>query len=403
MISSCSAWSGPCFDHRRIDRRLDCAIRLPMILYFSLIIISCLIIWRASNGFEVASTYLGRNLGDGVRGATINAIGSSMPELFTTFWFLFVMHDRDGFAGGIATTAGSAIFNGMIIPAVVILSVLGFGLATRVSVSRRVILRDGIALILAEIILILVIRDSSLNWWHGMILMLVYVIYVFLMIKTMQRNQKNDTSAATFNIDVPEKRGSRLKNLLTLDLEPLFIHAPMNTISAWRLLLVAMVIIGGSCALLVHACEKSALALGIHTYFVAVVLASAATSVPDTILSYKDAMVGEYDDAVANALGSNIFDVCFALGFPLFIYTATYGPLTMSAETVENVTELRVILLGSTILAFLIYIIRSGMGRIKAYLLLCIYFLFMLFIAGKAYEFSWALEFGRLLRSLLPI
>ena len=75
-------------------------------------------------------------------------------------------------------------------------------------------------------------------------------------------------------------------------------------------------------------------------YFVSVVLASAATSVPDTIISYKDAMKGNYDDAVANALGSNIFDVCFALGLPLFLFTLIYGPIEMSSETIENVGQL---------------------------------------------------------------
>ena len=46
------------------------------------ITLAMLIIWRSSDGFEVASGYLGRNLTDGVRGATINAVGSSIPELF---------------------------------------------------------------------------------------------------------------------------------------------------------------------------------------------------------------------------------------------------------------------------------------------------------------------------------
>jgi Ca2+/Na+ antiporter len=73
---------------------------MTLIVSLGLIILCCLIIWRASDGFEAASEYLGRNLTDGVRGVTINAIGSSMPELFTTLWFLFVLHDRDGFAGG---------------------------------------------------------------------------------------------------------------------------------------------------------------------------------------------------------------------------------------------------------------------------------------------------------------
>ncbi len=57
---------------------------------------------------------------------------------------------------------------------------------------------------------------------------------------------------------------------------------------------------------------------GIPLIFVAVVLSAAATSVPDTIISIKDARKGNYDDAVSNALGSNIFDIAFALGCPYF-------------------------------------------------------------------------------------
>lgn len=359
------------------------------------IIFCCLIIWKASDGFEVASEYIGRNLKDGVRGATINAIGSSMPELFTTFWFLFVLHNKDGFAGGIGTTAGSAIFNGMIIPAVVILAVLGYGLAKRVTVSKKVIWRDGLSLIIAEFVLIFVIKGTSLEWWHGLILMAVYGVYVAVMLATMSTmSEDDDEPEDEEEEDDDSPRKSTLMSLLTLDLEPVFIKDEINDKNAWALLLTAMVIIGGSCALLVHACEGCANDLGIHTYFVAVVLASAATSVPDTILSYRDAMDGQYDDAVANALGSNIFDVCFALGFPLFIYTLIYGPIAMSPETVDNVTELRVLLLGSTIIAFFIYVIGQGMGRIKAFLLLLIYILFTVFIASKAYGAQWAIDLG---------
>ena len=88
-------------------------ILIPIII----IILCCIVIWKASDGFEASSEYLGRNLSEGVRGATINAIASSMPELFTTIFFLIFLKDTEGFSGGIGTTAGSAIFNGMIIPA----------------------------------------------------------------------------------------------------------------------------------------------------------------------------------------------------------------------------------------------------------------------------------------------
>ncbi len=372
-----------------------------MIINLLLIVLTCLIIWRASDGFEAASEYIGRNLTDGVRGATINAIGSSMPELFTTFWFLFALHDKDGFASGIGTTAGSAIFNGMIIPAIVILAVIGYGLAKRVTVSKKVILRDGLSLIFAELILIFLIKGTALEWWHGLILMCVYGIYVTIMLTTMGSKSEEEEEEEEEEDDQDSEK-SILMCLLTLDLEPIFVRGEMKTGNAWTLLIVSMIIIGGACALLVQACEGFAHELGIATYFVAVILASAATSVPDTIISYRDAMDGDYDDAVANALGSNIFDVCFALGLPLFVYTMMYGPIAMSPDTVDNITELRVILLLATVVAFVIYMWGDGMGKIKAILLLLIYVGFTVFIASKAYEVGWAVEFGEFLRSLVP-
>ena len=152
-----------------------------------LIIFCCIIIWRASDGFEAASEYLGRNLSEGVRGATINAIGSSMPELFTTLFFLFILKDSEGFAGGIGTTAGSAIFNGMIIPAVVILVVVIKGVTSHVEVSRKVLLRDGISLLICELVLIFLLGDASLNWTHGLILMGLYAAYAIYMLSSMKR------------------------------------------------------------------------------------------------------------------------------------------------------------------------------------------------------------------------
>lgn len=352
-----------------------------------LIIICCLIIWRASDGFEAASEYLGRNLNEGVRGATINAIGSSMPELFTTLFFLFVLKDKDGFAGGIGTTAGSAIFNGMIIPAVVILVVVMKGMSSSVTVSRKVLFRDGIALLLCELALIFLIGDDTLNWQHGLVLMLLYVAYVVYMLTSMKQSEgEDDDEDDEDDDDEEDEDGSLIKNILTLNLEPVFIKNSINTKSAWTLLIASMTVIGSACLLLVKSCEWLGDDLNIPIYFIAVILASAATSVPDTILSMKDAQKGNYDDAVSNALGSNIFDVCFALGFPLFLFTIIYGPITMSPETVGNIAELRILLFILTVVAFVIYIARRQMGILSAFLLLFIYLIFTLYILGRAVD-----------------
>ena len=48
---------------------------LPLILIF----FCGYVIWRAGDTFLEGSNYIGRNLKDGVKGATINAVASSMP------------------------------------------------------------------------------------------------------------------------------------------------------------------------------------------------------------------------------------------------------------------------------------------------------------------------------------
>jgi cation:H+ antiporter len=201
---------------------------MMILLSIFFIAVSCVIIWRASNGFEAASEYLGRNLTDGVRGATINAIGSSMPELITTLFFLFVLKDKDGFAGGIGTTAGSAIFNGMIIPAVVILVVVLRGVTRHVEVSKKVLLRDGISLLICEIVLIFLLGGETLNWIHGLVLMLLYAAYSIYLLTSMKKNSADETEAEEDDDDEDEDSGeehssSTLMQVITLDLEPLVI------------------------------------------------------------------------------------------------------------------------------------------------------------------------------------
>ena len=373
---------------------------MGVIIPILLIIISCLIIWRACDGFDIASRYIGRNLSDGVRGATINAISSSLPELFTTAFFLLYLNDTNGFSGGIGTTAGSAVFNAVVIPALVILVVAIILKKKNIYVSKKVILRDGISLILAEIILIILITGDTLFWWHGIVLMITYLIYIAFMLSMMNKNENIEEK---IDIEI-SYNDNKIHSFFKIDLGNLIIgENSINPINAWMLLIVSTFIIGTSCLLLVAACEMISLeyytlpflgelkGLNIPILFVAVILASAATSVPDTIISIRDAKNGDYNDALSNALGSNIFDICFALGFPLFLYCIFYGPIQMDTDTVKFSSELRVLLLIITIFSFLIFYFGKYMTKTKGILLFSIYFLFIAYIISLSLELKWAL------------
>ncbi len=370
---------------------------MEIILAGLFIVISCIIIWKASDGFDVASEYLGRNLGEGVKGATINAVGSSMPELFTTLLFIFLYHDDQGFASGIGTSAGSAIFNAIIIPAAIILAV-SFTLKVSITVSKKVILRDGISLLIAELILIYLIQGGILIWQHGVFLMLLYGVYLIVLFTTMDKKE-----VETLEEKEPvEKSQNRLSALLKLDLETALIgDRPLNALNAWTLLLVSMFVIGAACFLLVHSCELLGSATGIPLYFVSVIIAAAATSVPDTILSIRDAQKENYDDALSNAIGSNVFDICFALGFPLTLFTLLYDQkIILSEKVMIDITVLQVLLLILTVVTIIIFLAGKTMGKLKAYILLILYVLFTGFIVAQSLNTEWTTQIMDVLVSI---
>jgi len=354
---------------------------MTIFILFFYVFLTCIIIWKASDGFEAAASYLGRHMTEGVKGATINAVASSMPELLTTFFFLFYLGDEDGFSGGIGTTAGSAIFNGMIIPAVVIFVVVFSGVAKRIYVSRKVVLRDGISLILAEIILITMISGDSLHWGHGLVLMMVYAVYATYTLISMKKKDADDIP----DFDLEIKHMPFFKSLLTLNLASLVLGKnQIKNSNAWALLILSTLVIAAACLLLVHSIEQMGQVFDVPIMFLAIILASAASSVPDTILSMRDAQKGNYDDAVSNALGSNIFDISFALGLPLFLYTIIYSPIQMSPEVVAQSGELRMFLLLLTIIAFGIYMTKNGLGIGKGVALISIYVIFLVYIVGRS-------------------
>ena len=353
-----------------------------LIVPFCSIFIAMVVIWRSSDGFQAASDYLGRNLTEGVRGATINAIGSSMPELFTTLFGLIMLGKLDNFAFGMGTTSGSAIFNSMIIPSVVIMAVTLLGITNKVEVSKKVILRDGLGLIFCEFLLMYIIYKNKIDWKDGLILMSSYLIYVIYMFTSMKSTEKVNLIS---NKTEGKAETTILKSIVYFDFVNIFFRKKANAFNAWSLLLFSMVIIGSACVLLINACETIAQGMGIAPYFIAVILASAATSLPDTILSYRDAIKGDYDDAIANALGSNIFDICFALGLPIFFYTLVKGPIVMPQTTLSDVIELQISLIILTIVSFNIFYFNKGLKTTHSMYLIGLYISFVLFIFMSAY------------------
>jgi Ca2+/Na+ antiporter len=355
---------------------------LSSILY---IFVSCIIIWRSSHGFEIASDYLGRKLPPGIKGASINAIASSMPEFLTTMFFLFYVRNADGFSGGLGVTSGSALFNLLIIPALVVLMLVSSGKYRDITLNKKVLLREGSVLMISQLIFINILFKGELLAKHGLVLVLVYLLYLGLLFAITRKRKTKDPGFQMANEHIMRKP---LRGMLTLDLTAVVLDGKKITAGrAWLLLGVSTLVMTFGSWLLVFGTDLFGEATRIPLIFVAVVLSAAATSVPDTIISIKDARKGNYDDAVSNALGSNIFDIAFALGFPLLLYNLVYREsIVLKQDLLAFTQEVWVFLLLATFLALVIMLIGKKFSRIQAFSLLGIYLVFLVFIVTQVEE-----------------
>lgn len=369
-----------------------------------IIVIVSIVIMFACDSFDDAASYLGRNMAPGVRGATINAVGSSMPELLTAFFLLFFYLDQDGFAAGIATTAGSAVFNAVVIPAVCIFAIRYRGVlaegvaelqATRekirsFEISKSNLLRDGFFLLVAEATLIWFLGDSKMTWWMGLTMLGIYGMYFFYLAQGFgSAEDGGDDSEDKDEDDASEEPLSKFKAVLTLNFNALLFNgSSYSTRSAWVVLSLATGAIAIACWYLAKEVIVTAEVMGVPTYFTALVFAAAATSVPDTVLSVKDAMRGDYDDALSNAIGSNTFDITVGLGLPLLLYTLIFG-VDVNVGAADETQVLRIVLFAVTVSVLATLLLRKRVTVGVAYFLSTIYIIWMGYVIVDQVKPEW--------------
>jgi cation:H+ antiporter len=411
-------WNGLLIAFSALMGWLSYSTNNPVYVAVLVIAITSIMIMYACDSFEEAADFLGRNMKPGTKGRTVNAIGSSLPELFTTSILLFGPHimpgiytsKADGFSAGIATCAGSAVFNAVIIPALCILTVMFYGVrqsdgtlqkVTSIELDKRSVLFDGFFFVAAEICLIVFLGDKTITWVAGGSLAVIYFVYMFIALSTGFGGEEEDDDDDDDDDDEDDEEDDEEGvGLLAMgwmfDFNSRFfggkdLEEESDTGRAWFVLLCATAVIGVACGGVAWAVEASAHGLGVQPYFTAVILAAAATSVPDTVLSMKDAVKGDYDDAVSNAVGSNIFDICICLGLPLLCYGLIFGDITLTASAASaDVQILRWVLLVVTGIVLALFLVGKKIGKGKAMVLFSVYFLWTAFVVGRGMEAEWA-------------
>ncbi|XP_012557787.1 sodium/potassium/calcium exchanger 3 isoform X1 [Hydra vulgaris] len=313
-----------------------------------------------------------------VAGASLMAIGSSAPELFASLIGVFITKGDIG----IGTILGSAVFNVLFV-----LGISGIVASKVLKLAWWPLTRDCLCYAFTLIVLTIVIFDGSVTWKEAAIMLLLYVAYLLLMWynesierkfydyigdtktrderfttregervtwKNTPEENKNgetghqkeeifyetDTSESeedVYPIEEPKKLFEFPTNILDRFTWVLFF--PLNAIFFFSIpdirrrnlrgyvtitFIISILWIGTLTYILVWMVTIIGFTLDIPEAVMGLTLVAFGSSLPDALSSIYVARIGKGDMAVAQALGSNVFDILFGLGLPWLIKTLIY-------------------------------------------------------------------------------
>lgn len=267
-------------------------------MYISILVIfvASLVIYYSGNKFAEASSEIGDyfNISRSVKGATLDAIAGSLPELLIVLFSILIFKE---FSIGVGTIAGSVVFNLLIIPSLAVLvspSVF--------KVSREVVARDGVFYIITILaFMVAILSTSSWGVAIGIVFIAIYFWYIDVIISQTKK----------FRIKNPKLLGDSISVTFKL------ISAGINVI-----------LIGIATYFLAkHAIIFSNL-LGIPSLIIGFTIVAISTSIPDTVIALFNARKGHTDDVMSNVYGSNIFNILISLGASIFLASILLNPFT---------------------------------------------------------------------------
>ena len=249
-------------------------------------------------------------LSDEVAGASLMAIGSSAPELAIALMALF----NDGGAHsdvGIGTIVGSAVFNILVITGVS--AVVAGGLHIHIFAVGR----DIVYYLISILYLGLVFFDGHVSLIEAILGLAGYVVYMGVLIVWKYLAPDEEEEEEIKQEAAPERPQvagwHHLESLVETGLRRITGAPDRNFVWAFA---VSIALIVALSYVLVESTIVFSAGIGIPPVIVALTLLAAGTSAPDLMASVDVAREGRGGMAVANAVGSNTFDLLVGLALP---------------------------------------------------------------------------------------
>lgn len=297
-----------------------------LIDFFAIIAGFILLIWSADRFIlGAAATASNFDVPPLIIGLTIVGFGTSAPEMMVAG---FAAYDGSP-AMAIGNALGSNITN--------ITLVLGVAaLIAPLDVHSRIIKKELPILLVATLMALALLRDSTLSQFDGFILLSLLVLLMWWITRQGIRNQSDDALTDEYIEELPDA---------------------MPTSHALFWLVAGLVLLTVSSKILVWGAVNVATELGVSELVIGLTVIAIGTSLPELAASITGALKNEHDIAIGNVIGSNLFNTLGVLAIPGLL-----APSTLAEGILER--DMPVVFLLTIMLFVMAYGFR-GQGRIN--------------------------------------
>ncbi len=295
-------------------------------------------------------------------GATLMAVGSSAPELFVALFAVLKPGNHEVI--GIGSIVGSAIFNLLVI-------IGAAALVKKAKLTWQPVVRDLLFYSLAVVLLVWFIWDGTFSLYESVLLLFVYVMYVFAVVKWRRWFPYSDVELKQ---EVHDGHGEESKKLRFIDRGLKLFFPPKE--KYYLIFLISIILIAAISFILVEVAVKTAHILNVPEAIIALTVLAAGTSIPDLFSSIIVAKQGRGDMAVSNAIGSNIFDILVGLGLPFVIAMLVYGGSIAGGGDLRASSV--VLFLSLILLILLLVFSRWKIGKLTGIILIGLYLFYVI-------------------------
>lgn len=305
------------------------------------------LVWSADK-LVFGAAALARNVGISplVIGMTILAMGSSAPEMMVSA--TAALEGKTDTAVG--NVLGSNIAN--------IALILGItAMIKPLSISSAVLRRELPLMIAVTLIAGLILWDSHLGFYVGIILFALFGAFILAMLrisKAEKESGNNDAMLEDQESEIPEG---------------------VSNAKAAIWVVIGLIILPIAADRLVDSAVTIAQYFGMSDLVIGLTIIAIGTSLPELAASLAGVLKGEDDMAVGNIIGSNVFNILAVMGIPGII-----NPSILSEHAMGR--DFWVMLAVSLLLVVMALGKSKSINRIEGFIL------FVLFLGYQVYLFA---------------